>query len=68
MYFKNRIYQVLLVGITVAIALTLRLYHTGDLQLQFDEWLGGWHANPELIWNGSLSDFVRLFWKMFDIT
>ena len=63
MYFKNKIYQVLLVGITVAIALTLRLYHTGDLQLQFDEWLGGWHANPELIWNGSLSDFVRLFWE-----
>jgi len=62
-FTKKQIYPLLLIVLAALVALALRLYHIGDLQLQFDEWLGGWHANPELIWNGSLSDFVRLFWE-----
>jgi hypothetical protein len=32
------------------------------MHLQFDEWLGGWHANPVLSWEGSLPAFLRDFW------
>ncbi len=50
-----------LVVLAFAVALALRLWKIGEVQIQFDEWLGGWHANPELTWSGSLSAFWGAF-------
>lgn len=44
------------------LALGLRLLRIGDIYFQFDEWLGGWHGNPPLAWEGSLAGFLSQFW------
>ncbi len=45
------------------LALGLRLILISRVQMQFDEWLGGWHANPALRWSGSLLVLGGEFWS-----
>lgn len=45
------------------LALGLRLILISRVQMQFDEWLGGWHANPALRWSGSLLVLWGEFWS-----
>ena len=55
--------SIVLFILAAALALGLRAWHIQDVQFQFDEWLGGWHANPALSRGGSLTKFSILFWN-----
>jgi len=45
------------------VALVLRLWDIRAVHFQFDEWLGGWHANPDPLQGGNLPALLKLFWS-----